>query len=415
MSLKKIEEKVIAGRRLTTDDAFAFFESDDIFTIGRLADIAAGRKNGRNAYFIQNHHINPTNICVNRCKFCAFSRSKGEKGAYELSISEIIKKLKGSGEKEFKIQNSRHRRVAEATKFKKSRSLPLVPCPLPLPFSEVHIVGGLHPDWPFEYYLELLKKIKANFPNIHIKAFTAVEIDYFSKISEQGIADTLKELKNAGLDSMPGGGAEIFNTQARNKICPEKITGKEWLNVMEKAHYAGIKTNATMLYGHLETYKHRVEHMLRLRELQDRTGGFQAFIPLAFHPMNTELSQKSVTSGDPPRREVRSQKSNSPIPNLCHYTSGIDDLKTIAISRLFLDNFPHIKAYWIMLGEKIAQLALMFGADDLDGTIIEEKITHSAGALSGSAMTRAQLINLIEKAGKIPVERDSFYRPVGTG
>ncbi|MBI5098080.1 MAG: CofH family radical SAM protein [Nitrospirae bacterium] len=398
MSLKKIEKKVIAGRRLTKDDALAFFESDDIFTIGRLANIAAGRKNGKNAYFIQNHHINPTNICVNRCKFCAFSRSKGEKGAYELSIREIIKKLKtqrsavsGQQSEKLKTQNSKFR-----TKFVTHHSSPS--------YTEVHIVGGLHPDWPFEYYLEMLKKIKTNFPNIHIKAFTAVEIDYFSKISEQGITDTLKELKKAGLDSMPGGGAEIFNTQARNKICPEKITGKEWLNVMEKAHNAGIKTNATMLYGHLETYKHRVEHMLRLRELQDRTGGFQAFIPLAFHPMNTELSQKS---------EVRSQKSNLPIPNLNRYTSGIDDLKTIAIARLFLDNFPHIKAYWIMLGEKIAQLALMFGADDLDGTIIEEKITHSAGALSGTVMTRAQLINLIEKAGKVPVERDSFYRPIG--
>jgi aminodeoxyfutalosine synthase len=270
---------------------------------------------------------------------------------------------------------------------------------VPLSYTEVHIVGGLHPDWPFEYYLEMLKKIKTNFPNMHIKAFTAVEVDYFSKISKQGLTDTLKELKNSGLDSMPGGGAEIFNTQARNKICPEKITGKKWLNVMEKAHNVGIKTNATMLYGHLETYKHRVEHMLRLRELQDRTGGFQAFIPLAFHPMNTELGARSL-------------EGSGFKPDPTRGTSGLDDLKTIAISRLFLDNFPHIKAYWIMLGEKIAQMALMFGADDLDGTIIEEKITHSAGALSGTVMTRGQLINLIEKAGKVPVERDSFYRPV---
>ena len=375
MSLNKIEKKVIAGRRLTKDDALAFFESDDIFTIGRLANMVAEKINGKNAYFIQNHHINPTNICVNRCKFCAFSRSKGEKGAYELSIKEIIKKLK---------QGARRGQVLNLTPQGS------------LSFTEVHIVGGLHPDWPFEYYLEMLKKIKTNFPNMHIKAFTAVEVDYFSKISKQGLTDTLKELKNAGLDSMPGGGAEIFNAQARNKICPEKITGKKWLNVMEKAHNAGIKTNATMLYGHLETYKHRVEHMLRLRELQDRTGGFQAFIPLAFHPMNTELGIR-VQGRSTARRVL---------------ASGIDDLKTIAISRLFLDNFPHIKAYWIMLGEKIAQMALMFGADDLDGTIIEEKITHSAGALSGTVMTRGQLINLIEKAGKVPVERDSFYRPV---
>ena len=386
MSLKKIEKKFLARKRLAPDDALALFKSDDIFTIGRLANIAAERKNGKNAYFIQNHHINPTNICVNRCKFCAFSRSKGEKGAYELSIKEIIKKLQAQMP-EVSSQKS------VVTKKLKPRS----------PFSEVHIVGGLHPDWPLEYYLEILETIKNNFPNIHIKAFTAVEIDYFSKISGLPLAETLLQLKNAGLDSMPGGGAEIFNARVRSRICPEKISGKKWLDVMKKAHSIGIKSNATMLYGHLETYGQRTEHMLKLRDLQDSTGGFQAFIPLAFHPMNTELSQKS---------EVRSQKSKPLTINPCGYTSGIDDLKTIAIARLFLDNFPHIKAYWIMLGEKIAQLALMFGADDLDGTIIEEKITHSAGALSGNAMTRAQLIHLIEKAGKIPVERDSFYRRI---
>ncbi|MBI5740032.1 MAG: CofH family radical SAM protein [Nitrospirae bacterium] len=369
------------------DDALSLFQSDDIFTIGRLANIVAERKNGKNAYFIRNHHINPTNICVNRCKFCAFSRSKGEKGAYELSIKEIIKKLQGQGsgvkgqgskKKEFKIHNSQ---------FKKSRSLPLAPCPLPLSFSEVHIVGGLHPERQFDFYIELLRQIKKHFPHIHIKAFTAVEIDYFSKISGLALTDILGALKGAGLDSMPGGGAEIFNTRVRNRICPEKISGKRWLQIMEAAHNAGIRTNATMLYGHLEKYEHRVEHMQRLRDLQDRTGGFQAFIPLAFHPKNTKI-------------------------DCAGYTSGIDDLKTIAVSRLFLDNVHHVKAYWIMLGEKIAQLALMFGADDLDGTVIEEKITHSAGALSGSALTRSQLIDLIGKAGKVPVERDSFYRPV---
>ncbi len=371
MSLVKIEKKVLAGTRLSPEDALTLFEDDDIFTIGRLANIIATRKNGRNAYFIQNHHINPTNICINRCKFCAFSRSKGEKGAYELSIKEIIKKLKKG---------------------------------ISTPYSEVHIVGGLHPDWKFDFYIEMLKTIKKSFPSIHIKAFTAVEIDYFSKISRLPLSGTLHELKNAGLASMPGGGAEIFDAKVRNRICPEKIPGKRWLEIMKAAHTAGIKTNATMLYGHLESNKHRVGHMLKLRELQDRTGGFQAFIPLAFHPLNTELSQKS---------DVRSEMSRPSIINHCRYTSGIDDLKTTALSRLFLDNFPHIKAYWIMLGEKIAQLALMFGADDLDGTIVEEKITHSAGALSGSALTRSQLVNLIEKAGKVPVERDSFYRPAG--
>jgi len=357
MSFKRIERKILSGKRLTPEDGHALFESDDIFTIGRLANHIAEQKNSNNVFFVKNHHINPTNICVNRCKFCAFSKSKGEKGAYELDIKKIIKKLK--------TQNS---------KLKTS-------------FSEVHIVGGLHPDWSFDFYLEMLRAIKKALPSLHIKAFTAVEIDYFSKISGLSLINTLKSLQDAGLESMPGGGAEIFNTRVRNKICPEKISGRRWLKVMETAHKVGIRTNATMLYGHLENYKHRIEHMIKLRDLQNRTNGFQAFIPLAFHPMNTTIKGAK-------------------------YTSGIDDLKTIAISRLMLDNFPHIKAYWVMLGEKIAQLALKFGADDLDGTIIEEKITRSAGRLAANAMTKDELVNLIEKAGKVPVERDSFYNPI---
>lgn len=357
MSLKKIEKKVLSGKRLTPEDAIGLFHSDDIFSLGRLASLVSQRKNGNNVFFIQNHHINPSNICVNRCTFCAFSRSPGEKDAYALSIKEIIRKIRNA---KSKIRNS---------------------------FSEVHIVGGLHPDRPFRFYLDLLKCIKQSFPTIHIKAFTAVEIDYFSKISGLSITGTLSALKEAGLDSIPGGGAELFNRYIRNKLCPEKINGQRWLDIIEKAHILDIRSNATMLYGHFETYKHRVEHMAKLRDLQDRTGGFQAFIPLSFHPLNTRISGVG-------------------------YTSGIDDIKTIAISRLFLDNFPHIKAYWIMLGEKIAQLALFFGADDLDGTIIEERITHSAGALSGNSLTKTELLTLIQAAGKNPVERDSFYRPV---
>jgi len=382
VAVKKIEKKMLSGHRLTADDALSLFQSDDIFTLGRLANLVAESKNGKNAYFVRNHHINPTNICVNRCKFCAFSRSKGEKGAYELSIKEIIKKLKEGQESRVKSQESSEKRKTRASAKNLTLNSKLL-----TPYSEVHIVGGLHPDRQFDFYIEMLRQIKKHFPYIHIKAFTAVEIDYFSKISGLTLTDTLCALKSAGLDSMPGGGAEIFNARVRNRICPEKINSQRWLQIMEEAHNAGIRTNATMLYGHLEKYEHRVEHMQRLRDLQDRTGGFQAFIPLAFHPLNTKIDGAK-------------------------YTSGIDDLKTIAVSRLFLDNIPHIKAYWIMLGEKIAQLALMFGADDLDGTIIEEKITHSAGALSGSALTRSQMINLIGKAGKVPVERDSFYQPV---
>ena len=353
--LNKIEEKIISGKRLTERDAIKLFETDDVFSLGRLASSIAEKKNGNKAYFIRNRHINPTNICVNRCRFCAFSRSAGQEGAFELTIEEIVNKLH-----------------------------PLVRAGRPI--SEVHIVGGLHPDWPFEYYVEMISTIRKHFPKLHIKAFTAVEVDYMAGISGLSLEETLTLLKSNGLDSMPGGGAEIFAPAIRNRLCPEKISGTRWLEVMAAAHRAGIKTNATMLYGHIEKYADRADHLIRLRRLQDGTGGFQAFIPLAYHPKNTKIKGR--------------------------YTSGIDDLKTIAISRLFLDNFDHIKAYWIMLGEKVSQLALKFGADDIDGTIIEEKITHSAGAMTGEQLSADQLIYLIKRAGKIPVERDSFYRKV---
>lgn len=351
--LEQIKEKVFSDARLTAEDALRLFESDDVFTLGRLASYVSEKKNGKKAYFVVNRHINPTNICINRCKFCAFSRSKGEGGAFELTLGEILKKLRAP--------NSGIRTN----------------------FSEVHIVGGLHPDWPFEHYLEMLAAIKVEFPKLAIKAFTAVEIDHFSRISGLSISEVFTRLKNSGLAAMPGGGSEIFAERVRKKLCPEKISGKRWLDIHKTAHSCGIPTNATMLYGHIEKYKDRIDHLMRLRALQDGTAGFQAFIPLAYHPKNTEIGG--------------------------FYSSGIDDLKTIAISRLVLDNFDHIKAYWIMLGEKIAQVALLFGADDLDGTIIEEKITHSAGAMSSEGLTREELSTLIKKAGKQPVERDAFY------
>lgn len=354
--LKAIGDKVRSGGRITKKEALALFESDDIFALGELAAYAAKRKNGNRAYFVSNRHVNPTNICVNRCRFCAFSRSRGERGAFELSVDEIIGKL-GGGD------------IANKT-----------------PYREVHIVGGLHPDWPFKRYLEIISRVKQTYPGIHIKAFTATEVDYMSGLSGLGLDGTLRELKAAGLDTMPGGGAEIFSPEVRGRICPEKLSGARWLKVMERAHLCGIKTNATMLYGHVEGYGHRVEHLMKLRRLQDRTGGFQAFIPLSFHPGNTDVG--GTGSG------------------------GLDDLKTIAVSRLVLDNFPHIKAYWVMLGEKVSQLALLFGADDLEGTVVEEKITRSTGAGTGDGMGRDALINLIRKAGKVPVERDSFYRTV---
>jgi len=375
--LSGIREKVLAGKRITEEDALRLYETDDIFTLGALASHVARKKNGSKAYFIRNRHINPTNICVNRCKFCAFSRSLGQEGAFELTIDEIIEKI-GEGQ---------NRKVRGQGASEKKASIAHHPSPIThYGFSEVHIVGGLHPEWPFEHYLTMISAIKKHFPKLHIKAFTAVEIDYFSKISGRSLNDTLTALKKNGLGSMPGGGAEIFSEGIRNQLCPEKIPGDRWIEVMEAAHRVGIRTNATMLYGHVEGLADRVDHLSRLRNLQDKTKGFQAFIPLAYHPKNTEMKGS--------------------------YTSGIDDLKTAAVSRIFLDNFAHIKAYWIMLGEKISQLALMFGADDIDGTIIEEKITHSAGGMTGEKLTAEQLVNLIQKAGKIAVERDSFYKTI---
>jgi aminodeoxyfutalosine synthase len=351
--IKSIADKLKSGGRIDFDDAMALFNSDDIFGTGRLAAEVAERKNGKNAYFIVNRHINPTNICVNRCKFCAFSKSKGEEGAYELTLDQIMARLS---------ENSGQR------------------------YSEVHIVGGLHPDWPFDFYLSMIGAIHEKYPHLNIKAFTAVEIDYFSTISGLSVDDTLRKLKDRGLQIMPGGGAEIFAPDVRNKLCPEKISAERWLEIHEAAHRTGIKTNATMLYGHVESAEDRTDHLLRLRDLQDRTGGFQAFIPLAYHPKNTDIGGA--------------------------YSSGLDDLRTTAVSRLVLDNFDHIKSYWIMLGEKVSQVALLFGADDIDGTIIEEKITKSAGGRTSGVMTRDDLINLIRSAGKTPVERDGFYNVV---
>ncbi|GAB4389567.1 MAG: aminofutalosine synthase MqnE [Thermodesulfovibrionales bacterium] len=348
--LSAIRDRVLSGQRLTRSDGIALFESDDIFTLGELASRVSRKWNGDKAYYVRNIHINPTNLCVNRCRFCAYSRSPGEEGAFELDASEILGKIRDAW-----------------------------------PVSEVHIVGGLHPEWPFRHYLDILSAIRLEFPSLHVKAFTATEVDYFRRISGLSLEGVLAELKAHGLGSMPGGGAEIFEPSVRNGLCPEKLSGEGWLGVMEAAHRAGIRTNATMLYGHVETVEHRVDHLLRLRELQDRTGGFQAFVPLAYHPANTDIGGRG--------------------------SSGIDDLKTTAVSRLMLDNFPHIKAYWVMLGEKVSQLALLFGADDLDGTVIEERITRSAGGQRGS-ITEGELVRMIERAGRRPVERDSFYRAV---
>jgi len=349
----EITEKVRAGERLTREDGIALFRSCDLLALGRMASHRAAQKNGDRVYFVQNMHINPTNICVNRCKFCAFSRSKDQPGAYAMTIDDILQKAR-SAEKGVR---------------------------------ELHIVSGLHPDLPFSWYLDMLRALRTELPHIHIKAFTAVEIDYLAKLARLDLKETLIKLREAGLGSLPGGGAEIFDPGVRNALCAEKISGDRWLEVMETAHDIGLRSNATMLYGHIETIEDRVDHLLRLRELQDRTGGFQAFIPLSFHSPNTEI-QKSA------------------------YTTGFDDLKTLAVSRLLLDNFDHIKAYWVMLGEKITQVSLSFGVDDIDGTVVEERITKMAGGTTEGVMTRDELIDLIRQAGRVPVERDTLYNTV---
>jgi aminodeoxyfutalosine synthase len=350
MSFRRIEKKLISGKRLSPQDAVELYRSDDIFGLGLLADARARELNGDRVYFVRNRHINPTNICINRCRFCAFSRSRGEDGAYEMTLDDILRRASECG------PDTR----------------------------ELHIVGGLHPDWPFSFYTDMLSGIKSRFPHLHIKAFTAVEIDYLTKLSGLGLRKAINALINAGLGSMPGGGAEILGRGVRRKICPEKVSGARWIEVMRAAHSVGLKTNATMLYGHVETIEDRVDHMLRLRELQDETGGFNAFIPLAYQPENTRMDGGARTS-------------------------AFDDLKTIAVARLFLDNFQHIKAYWVMLGVKIAQIALSFGADDMDGTVIEEKIAHMAGGSSPEAMEIGALADLIRRAGKTPVERNAMY------
>jgi aminodeoxyfutalosine synthase len=353
MILGTINDKVLSGQRLSREEGIQLFRSHDLLALGRMASHVAQSKNGDRAYFVQNMHINPTNICVNRCKFCAFSRSRGEAGAYEMSIEDILAKARNAGKG----------------------------------VRELHIVSGLHPDLPFSWYLDMLRALKKEFPQLHLKAFTAVEIDYLTKLSGLGLKETLLALRDSGLGSLPGGGAEIFAPGVRNTLCAEKISGDRWLEVMEAAHGIGLKSNATMLYGHIETIEDRVDHLLRLRDLQDRTGGFQAFIPLSFHAQNTEIRKSA-------------------------YTTGFDDLKTLAVSRLVLDNFDHIKAYWVMLGEKITQVSLSFGVDDIDGTVVEERITKMAGGTTDGSMTRDELLNLIRQAGKKPVERDTVYNTV---
>ena len=352
--LKPIAEKVLAGARLSMDDGIALYRSPDLLAVGWLANHVREERHGNVTYYNVNRHINPTNVCVAHCKLCAFGRDPHAPGAYTYALEEIYQRAE---------QGMRE----GATEF--------------------HLVGGLHPDLPFEYFLEMIRGLKQRCPDVHLKAFTMVEVHYFARIAKLSVEETLRKMKEAGVDSCPGGGAEIFHPRVRRIICDHKVSGQMWLSTARKAHEAGLRSNATMLYGHVETEEERADHLIRLRELQDETHGFVAFIPLAFHPENTALSH---------------------IPK----PTGYADLRNIAVSRLLLDNFEHIKAYWIMLSPSIAQIAQRFGANDLDGTVVEEKIYHDAGAKTSEFTPRAELERLIRAAGRIPVERDTLYNKV---
>jgi|WetSurMetagenome_2_1015567.scaffolds.fasta_scaffold117805_2 aminodeoxyfutalosine synthase len=352
--LPVIADRVAAGERLSFADGVVLATTPDLLAVGRLANLVRERLHGDVTYFNVNRHLNPTNVCVASCALCAFAEKYGGTRGWTWSVEEAV---------EFAARD-----VSEAV-------------------TELHVVGGLHPKLGVEYYEALFAALKRRFPWVHVKALTMVEIDFLSQRAKLPVEEVLRRLVAAGLDSCPGGGAEIFAERVRAVICDHKTDGNRWLEIARTVHGFGLKSNCTMLYGHIETAEERVDHLVRLRELQDDTGGFQCFIPLAFHPANTRLSHISPTS-------------------------GTLDLQTVATARLMLDNIAHVKAYWIMLGAKTAQVAQHFGADDLDGTVVDERITLAAGGEAGKGMTRRALEHLIREAGRLPVERDTLYRKV---
>ncbi len=352
--LRPILEKVEAGARLSYEDGIALYRTSDILGLGYMANLVRERLHGSTTYFNVNRHINPTDVCVASCRLCAFGKRAKDPKAYTMSLDQVWH-VAGEG-------------WTEAV-------------------TEFHIVGGLHPELTLDWYCAMLRGLKERFPQVHLKAFTMVEIGYLAERTKISAREVLERLRDAGMDSLPGGGAEIFCDRVRRIICDHKITGEEWLETARTAHRLGLHSNCTMLYGHIETEEDRVDHLLKLRALQDETQGFVTFIPLAFHPDNTPLKHIAKTT-------------------------GFLDIKNIAVARLMLDNIPHIKAYWIMMTPKIAQIALRFGADDIDGTVVEEKIYHDAGATTSQSLRRGELLRLIRKAGREPVERDTLYRPV---
>jgi aminodeoxyfutalosine synthase len=353
--LDDIAERVRAGDRLSFDDGLALFRHPDLLAVGQLANLARERRHGDRTYFNRNMRLEVTNVCVASCLFCSFAKlEEGAPGARTMKLEDAWRELEV--------------RMGD-------------------PPSEIHIVNGLHPGLPFSYYEELLRGFKRIKPDVHMKCFTAVEIHFFARHYAMTYEEVLTRLMAAGLGSLPGGGAEIFHPEVRSRISDDKATADEYLEVHRTAHRLGLRTNATMLYGHIETFEHRVDHLLRLRALQDETRGLQAFIPLAFHPDGNGMK-------------------NLPAP------TAVDDLRTLAVSRLLLDNIDHIKAYWVSLTPDVAQVALRFGADDIDGTIVHETIYSAAGSKSPSGLTYDELVRLIREAGRVPVERDTLYRVI---
>lgn len=353
MNITDIEARVRDGGRINEEEALFLYHTPDIHALGRMAESVRQRWNSNDAYYIVNRHINYSNVCIDNCKFCAFARKAGEAGGFTYDIPEMLRRS-DEGAAQGAI--------------------------------EFHIVGGLHPNLPYTYYLDMLSAIKERHPHIHLKCFTAVEISHLSRLSNQSIEKVLRDLMQAGLDSLPGGGAEMFSQRVRDIMCPDKLYVEEWLQVHRTAHALGLRSNATMLYGHVEKPEEIIDHMSRLRPLQDETNGFMTFIPLHFQPRNTKLTGVLGT--------------------------GMKDMRVHAVSRIFLDNFPHIKAYWTMLGVKTAQVMLRFGADDFDGTVIDEKIVHMAGSNSPKVLTVSAIRRLIREAGRNPVERDTLFQPV---
>jgi len=351
-SLADIESRVQRSQRLEFDDGVALFQTTDYDTVRRLANMVRERLHGNETYHVVNRHINYSNICAGECSFCAFARRPGQEGGYTLSLSEIWDRT---------------------SRLEQEGVL------------EIHVVGSVNPEIPYPYYVDLVAGLRHRHPGVTIKAFSAVEVAHMAQGAGKPYADVLRDLKAAGIDALVGGGAEIFSQRVRKLLCPSKISAEIWLDVHRQAHRLGLKSNATMLYGHLETIEERVDHLLRLRSLQDETGGFLAFVPLPFHPENTSLSDISTPS-------------------------PTDRLRTLAVSRLVLSNIPHIKCYWIASGIEAARSSLDWGADDLDGTVKDERIYHAAGAATPASIESDELVRLIRAAGRIPVTRDGLYR-----